>query len=234
MTYVSFADDSSFSSFTQTDGEENVSIAAAPGSQGQSCEVFFPKGSHTGASLTYDFQKGDGSEPESMFASYYLHLDETFEPVSDGKLPGFAGRYAETDRAGGWGGRKTTGTNGWSARGLFHPPDEDGTIPIGNYVYHADMDAYGTHALWDTTLEPGRWYKIDQYIELNTPGENDGILRGWVDQTLVYDSTEWRWRDANDIRIQQFWANFYHGGTEPTLQDMALYIDNLYLKDQSF
>lgn len=95
------------------------------------------------------------------------------------------------------------------------------------------MDSYGTHALWDTTLEPGRWHKIDQYIELNTPGENDGVLRGLVDQTLVYDSDDWRWRDTDDIRIQQFWANFYHGGNEPVPQDMALYMDSLYLKDES-
>lgn len=233
MTYIRFVDSNSLSTFTKADDKANVSIAAAPDSQERSCKVFFPEGSHHGASLTYDFREANNAEPESMFASYLLYIDESFDPTSDGKLPGFAGRYTGTERAGGWGGRKTTGTNGWSARGLFHPPDTNGNIPIGNYVYHADMDSYGTHALWDTTLEPGRWHKIDQYIELNTPGENDGVLRGLVDQTLVYDSDDWRWRDTDDIRIQQFWANFYHGGNEPVPQDMALYMDSLYLKDES-
>lgn len=233
MTYIPFADSSSFSTVNQAEKEENVSIAAGPGSEGRCCEVVFPEGSHNGASLSYDFREREDSEPESVFASYWLYLDETFEPLSDGKLPGFAGRYTGTERAGGWGGRQTTGTNGWSARGLFHSPDTNGDIPIGNYVYHANMDSYGTHVLWDTALEPGRWYKIDQYIELNTPGESDGVLRGWVDQTLVYDSNEWRWRDTDDIRIREFWANFYHGGNDPAPQDMALYIDNLYLEDRS-
>jgi hypothetical protein len=30
-------------------------------------------------------------------------------------------------------------------------------------------------------LENNRWYCLEQHARLNTPGKNDGLLRGWVD-----------------------------------------------------
>ncbi|SEV81222.1 polysaccharide lyase [Natrinema salifodinae] len=237
MASISFNEESAFDSFSERFHDEHVSIVTGPepksDAESTSCEVFFPAGSHYGADLSYEVQNEAESEPESMYASYWLYLDETFQPATDGKLPGFAGRYANTDREGGWGSRVTTGTNGWSARGVFDAPDGNGEIPIGNYVYHVGMDSYGTHAWWDVSLETGRWYKIDQYIELNTPGENDGVLQGWVNQNRVYNSSDWRWRDTDEIGIQEFWCNFYHGNDDPAPQDMTLYMDRLHLRNES-
>ena len=237
MTTISFNERSAFDSFSERFHDEHVSISAGPeqdsDTESSLCEVFFPEGSHYGADLSYKFAQNEESAPESMYASYGLYLDDTFQPATDGKLPGFAGRYANTDREGGWGSRVTDGTNGWSARGVFDAADANGEIPIGNYVYHVGMDTYGTHAWWDVTLQTGRWYKIDQYIELNTPGKSDGVLQGWVNKEQVYASDDWYWRDTEEIGIQEFWCDFYHGNTDPAPQDMTLYMDNLFLKDQS-
>ncbi|WP_226479945.1 polysaccharide lyase [Natrinema amylolyticum] len=235
MTLISFNEQNVLESFSERFHDDHVSIEAGPASESNSesdstaCEVFFPSGSHYGADLSYGLEE---TEPESMYASYWLYLDETFQPATDGKLPGFAGRYAGTEREGGWGSRVTDGTNGWSARGVFDTPDDDGNIRIGNYVYHVGMDTYGSHAWWDTSLETERWYKIDQYIELNTPGESDGVLQGWVNQNRVYNSDDWHWRDTEDIRIQEFWCNFYHGNTDPAPQDMTAYMDKLHIEDE--
>lgn len=233
MTYISFDDPASLDAFTERFHDQHLSVRdgseSEAGPERPACEVVFPQGSHYGADVSYGF---DGDEdPESMSASYWLYLDESFEPATDGKLPGFAGRYAGTEREGGWGSRITDGTTGWSARGVFDTPDEDGSIRIGNYVYHVGMDTYGTFAWWDVALERGRWYKIDQYIELNTPGENDGTLLGWVNQQRVYESDEWRWRDTEDLGIEEFWLNFYHGNVDPAPQEMRLYFDRLHLED---
>jgi hypothetical protein len=239
MTTIPFNERSAFDSFSERFHDEYVSIAASPDSGpdsdsgSQACEVLFPRGSHYGADLSYEIGGADEQPPESMYASYWLYLDDTFRPATDGKLPGFAGRYANTDREGGWGSRVTDGTNGWSARGAFAPADADGEISIGNYVYHVGMGSYGSHAWWDTTLETGRWYKIDQYIELNTPGRNDGVLQGWVNQNRVYESDDWRWRDTESISIREFWCNFYHGNDDPAPQDMTLYMDGLHIEDGS-
>ncbi len=230
MTYITFDDADSLDAFTTRGQDEALEIVTAPGSRqnGTACKVHFPGGGHDAGSLRYSFPAEQGVEPESMYATYWLYLDESFQPSYNGKLPGFAGTYGNAGSAG----RRSNGTNGWSARGSFYPPDENGNVPIGNYVYHADMDAFGTHAVWDTALEPGNWYVIDQYIELNTPGEHDGILRGWVDKEHVHTSEDWRWRDTADLKIEEWWAHFYHGGSEPAPQDMSLYIDNVYLQDE--
>ncbi|MFA9424757.1 polysaccharide lyase [Natronorubrum sp. A-ect3] len=234
---LSFNTPTALESFTERFHDEHVSISDGSttdsGPDRTSCEVFFPEGSHYGADLSYQFRDEIETEPDSMYASYWLYLDETFQPATDGKLPGFAGRYAGTAREGGWGSRITDGTNGWSARGVFDTPDADGNIRVGNYVYHVGMDTYGTFAWWDATLERGRWYQIDQYIELNTPGENDGVLEGWVNQEQVYTSDDWHWRDEADIGIQEFWCNFYHGNVDPAPQAMTLYMDNLYFETRS-
>ena len=237
MPRISFNDQSAFESFSERFHEEHVSIRSGSesesGPEQTTCEVFFPEGSHYGADLSYTLRPDQETDPDSMYASYWLYLDETFQPATDGKLPGFAGRYAGTDREGGWGSRITDGTNGWSARGVFDTPDADGNVRIGNYVYHVGMDTYGTFAWWDVALERNRWYKIDQYIELNTPGESDGVLQGWVNKEQVYTSDDWHWRDTEEIGIQEFWCNFYHGNTDPAPQDMTLYVNNLYLEDES-
>ena len=62
-------------------------------------------------------------------------------------------------------------------------------------------------------LENNRWYCIEQYARLNTPGQNDGVLRGWVDGKLAFEKTDIRMRDVADLKIQSIWINLYHGGT---------------------
>lgn len=217
----------SLNTFTVSDYIDNVSIVPTPDfeEQGNSCKIVFPEGVHDAANLEYQFGPEHGYEPEAMYAKYWLYLDESFKPSTNGKLPGFAGTYGEAGSAG----QRSDGTNGWSARGSFYPPNGDGTIPIGNYVYHVDMDSSGTHALWETSLKRGRWYRIDQYLQLNTPGEYDGILRGWVDQSLVYDRDNWRWRDTDELKIEEWWGHFYHGGNNPAPRKLRLYIDDLSL-----
>lgn len=49
-----------------------------------------------------------------------------------------------------------------------------------------------------------RWFEIKKRIVLNTPGENNGILQGWVDGVLHCDVRDVRWRQAGyDTKINQ-------------------------------
>lgn len=50
---------------------------------------------------------------------------------------------------------------------------------------------------------------------MNTPGKNDGVLRGWIDGTLAFEKTDVRMRDVPDLKIETIWMNVYYGGTEP-------------------
>ncbi|GIW81264.1 MAG: hypothetical protein KatS3mg105_3071 [Gemmatales bacterium] len=207
--------------------------------QGAALRVEIPKGGNTGLNMLYNFAGLTGREPEEVYFRYYLRLGSDWnQTVSDGKLPGIAGTY---NRAG-WGGRKSDGTNGWSARGLFArtiPPGNPlaGTTPIGTYGYHADMKGnYGDHWVWYRGyrgyLENNRWYCIEHYVKLNTPGKADGVLRGWIDGHLAIEKTNVRFRNTPKLKIEQVWMNVYHGGRSASPRNQHCYIDQVVIASQ--
>lgn len=203
---------------------------------GKALKVTVAKGKLIGLNMLYRFAAGGGEEPEEMYFRYYLRFGENWNPtISGGKLPGFAGTY---NRAG-WGGRRANGTNGWSARGAFFQTRGEGVAPgdrrgVGSYVYHAGMeDVYGTTWGWGLgktgALEKNRWYSVEQYVKMNTPGKADGVLRAWIDGEPAFENTQLRYRDVADLRIETLWMNVYHGGTKTAPHDLSLYIDNLII-----
>ena len=188
-------------------------------------------GDHYGGSLSFVFSRAGMPEPEELYARYYLRLGPAWNPGRGGKLPGPSGTY---DRAG-WGGRKVNGTDGWSARmGFASSKLRPGETQVYYYTYHADMpDQYGSNFLWGIegrgSLKNERWYCIETYVRLNTPGRNDGILRGWVDGALAMEKTDLRFRDTADLKIEKFWMNLYYGGSWSAPHDMDIYLDNVAL-----
>ena len=195
--------------------------------QGKALRIRVDQGGHYGASLQFDFKKRTGSEPEEIYFRYYLRLANDWKPERGGKLPGLGGTYGRA----GWGGRPVNGSDGWSARGLFLG-QKDGRTPIGYYCYHVDMKGqYGSNWVWDKEqrgfLENNRWYCIEQFARLNTPGKNDGILGGWVDGELAFKKTDVRMRDVDSLKIETVWLNLYYGGTWTAKADYHLYIDNV-------
>lgn len=199
--------------------------------------VAVDEGEHYGGSFTIDLADHMENEPTRLYFRYRIRFDASWAPTSTGKLPGFGGTYGRA----GWGGRPADGRNGWSARGEFGPPDEHGRIPIGSYVYHADMvergQTYGNGNWWDAALERERWYVIEQEIQLDTVttadgvsvGQADGWLRAWVDGRLVLDRQGLHLRDSEDLAIETVWANVYHGGKTPAPADMSLLIDDVWV-----
>ena len=161
-----------------------------------------------------------------------MRFADDWTPRRGGKLPGFGGTYGRA----GWGGRPVDGTDGWSARGLFEG-QKDGRTPIGFYCYHMDMRGrYGSNWVWDRDqrgfLENNRWYCIEQFVKLNTPGQPDGVLRGWVDGELAFEKTDIRFRSADRLKIEAVWINVYLGGTWTAEQDHHLYLDELVISKQ--
>lgn len=197
--------------------------------RGKALRVRVDQGGHYGVSLAYRFRKQTGGEPEEVYFRYYLRFADDWRPGRGGKLPGFGGTYGRA----GWGGRPVHGDDGWSARGLFRGRP-DGRTAIGYYCYHADMKGrYGSHWVWDRDglgdLENNRWYCIEQYVRLNTPGKNDGILRGWVDGRSAFEKTDIRFRDTNRLKVETVWVNVYYGGLWAAEGDYHLYLDNVVI-----
>jgi hypothetical protein len=194
---------------------------------GKALRIRIDQGGHMGLSLTYRFQKQLGYEPEEIYFRYYLRFANDWNPRRGGKLPGISGTYGRA----GWGGRPVHGDDGWSARGLFSG-QEDGRTPIGYYCYHMDMKGrYGSGWQWNKDdrgkLENNRWYCIEQYAKLNTPGKADGILRAWVDGRPAFEKAELRFRSVDELKIEAVWINFYLGGTWSSETTHHAYIDDV-------
>jgi hypothetical protein len=200
--------------------------------QNKALRIKVSKGGHYGASIEYNFKDKTGSEPQEIYFRYYLRFASDWNPRRGGKLPGISGTY----NWGGWGGRPSNGRNGWSARGQFKG-QKDGKTPTGFYCYHADMKGrYGNAWIWEKDklgyLENNRWYCIEQYVRMNMPGKNDGVLRGWIDGKLAFEKTDVRMRDISDLKIERIWINIYHGGTWTAASDDHLFIDNIVVAKQ--
>jgi hypothetical protein len=199
---------------------------------GRALRVVIRKGTLTALNHHLRFAKLAGGEPEEAYFRYHLRLADNWDPVVDGgKLPGFSGTY---NRAG-WGNRRADGVNGWSARGAFFvAPNPSGTPDrfIGSYPTTIDFelgDTLGWNLGPTGRLQKNRWYAIEQYVKLNTPGRADGILRAWVDGQLALSRENLRYRSTEALKIESVWMNVYHGGMERTDRDLALYIDNVVI-----
>ncbi|MFW5899397.1 MAG: polysaccharide lyase [Jiangellaceae bacterium] len=226
-----------YTTWGMSDPPQNTSIESDDPFRGEShLRVAVPEGSHYGTSFGFDFADMGMAEPDEVYFRYAIRLGPTWTTEGEGgggKLPGFGGTYGEA----GWGGRPSDGTNGWSARGLFWPPEsgaDSGATRVGYYAYHADMDTtYGDNWFWsggpigpDGVLERGRWYQIETYVRNNTPGENDGVLRAWVDDAMVFERTDVRFRDTMDLHVERVWFDIYYGGSWTAPDDMHLDFDN--------
>ncbi len=115
--------------------------------------------------------------------------------------------------------------------------DEQGDPhPLGGrsvrYAYTAS-NMSNSGQVWGWNLGPtgrltrNRWYSIEQYLKLNTPGQTNGVLRAWIDGQLAFERTDLHWRDVTTLKIESVWLNVFHGGTARTDRDLTLYMDNL-------
>jgi hypothetical protein len=201
---------------------------------GSALRVKVAKGDNYGLDMGFDFAEKLRYEPEEVYFRYYLRLGDDWIPTVDGgKLPGLSGTYGKS----GWGGRRASGTTGWSMRGQFNREPSAGNplhgrTTIGTYAYHADMeDDFGDHWYWVDgaigVLERNRWYCLEQRFKVNGLGARDGVLQAWVDGVLALEKFGINVRSQPNIRIERVWMNVYHGGTEPAAEDMHLYIDGV-------
>lgn len=223
---IDFHDWSWINEFTESDITDHLELVTDEAYDDRSLRVDIPEGESDGASLHYWFAE-ESSEPEELWASYYLYFPESFEVTDQvGKLPGPAGTYG----AGGWGGRQSDGRDGWSARMGFREINSD-EIGLQYYVYHAGMDdEYGEFFIWDQSLWRGQWYRIDQYILLNDPEQANGVLMGWVDGEPAYDDRSIRFRTTPELRIEDYWFNVYWGGMYDSPRDNWILFDDLVVR----
>jgi hypothetical protein len=52
------------------------------------------------------------------------------------------------------------------------------------------------------------------HVKMNTPGQPDGIVRGWVNGVLSYQKNNMMWRfvDHDSLHVRTIWLNVHAGG----------------------
>lgn len=219
-------------------GSRNRISSISSGRNGSAIRVSIPSGSHFGSAAHWRFADNGRSEPEELYYRYYLRFPDGFPNHGTGKLPGPAGLYASSGRNK----IKPSSSNpGWSARMFFARPDDDRNAThtqIGFYVYHLDQpSASGEFFPWDEhtgALEHGSWQCVEGRVLLNTPGQSNGVLEGWVNEKLAFHESGLRFRTSSqaNIDIKSFWFDVYYGGNDPAPGSMAMDFDSLALSSE--
>ena len=180
-----------------------------------------------------------------MVLELYFAFDFYMEPgrawTKGQKLPGLLGG----DWAAGSGGRAgglPDGTNGFSARLMMfstqaYPSKGDGAL--GQYTYYTDTKQsvkwYNDGPEGQFLLERGKWYRIESYLKLNTPGVSNGSIKAWVDGVKVLEDNRIMWRRVSSLKLDGVFFTFGYGGGDDSWnasEDQYNYYDNWVLSSQ--
>ncbi|GAA0369644.1 hypothetical protein GCM10009092_37380 [Bowmanella denitrificans] len=136
----------------------------------------------------------------------------------------------------------------------------NGAVRFGSYLYHAaQLGTTGDAGFWDGddygqtrgtggtcdsnssniycgkgdggVFERGFWYRIEMQVTMNTPGLNDGIIRGWVDGVLSYEKLNVNFRELGHdfLHNRLVWLNIYKGGVHGNCSTSNIYLDQMVI-----
>jgi hypothetical protein len=112
----------------------------------------------------------------------------------------------------------------------------DGTFAIQAQV--VAEDAWGSENFFvnrgdPASFVPDRWYCIEVFVKLNTPGAADGQLAAWIDgeQKMFYDGRQFRGSDPNDpapstSAMNALIVTGQYGGPTPVPQQQSSWQDD--------
>ena len=224
--------------------EGRVSVVTgqdAFGGVGSSLAVAYPEGEVGTRGTGAQWQLELDGEYEEAFLSYRVKFADGFDFVRGGKLPGLAGGSAPTGNA------PADGDNGWTGRlmwltDLGNDPNNPEQL-VSNAISYAKytdsgfdqtgrnedeihwIDSDGSR----TQFESGEWYEITQRVQMNTPGESDGIIQVWLNGELVHNQTDVLFRTVPDLKIDQvYFSTFFGGGNDSwaTSKDETIFFDD--------
>ncbi len=160
---------------------------------------------------------------DAMHLTYRVRFADDFDFVLGGKLPGLAGGEANT------GGEKPNGNDGWSARLMWR---ENGCAEF--YVYHPDQPrTFGDDLRWPVRFEPGVWHQVDEIVVMNTAGEYDGVILGWLDGRLMFERRDLRFRQVDAFAIDLLYFSTFFGGGDSTwapASDQSIEFDDFLVR----
>ncbi|HLP86882.1 MAG TPA: hypothetical protein VK153_03365, partial [Candidatus Paceibacterota bacterium] len=182
---------------------------------------------------------GNLSGRDELYLTYKVKFASDFNPVLGGKMPRLEGRSSLVSYES-YTGNCPNGTDFFTS-GMMFKSANPGIYPVF-YLYYPDQwnaeyyrniyfnktgtyatscdqatsvvgHTYGTTLYWNKVLTPGQWYTVTERIVLNTPGQKNGFVEGFIDGKLVAQYTGYRFRDIDSFKIN--WLDFtgFFGGS---------------------
>lgn len=197
------------------EGENRVYIDASqsPFAGGKSLRVKYPKGQHDSKPSGAQWKTDLNGKYDELYMAYYVKFSSDFEFDKIGKLPGLGGglNFEDRDAATEWSGKLM-----WrkDAKGQFYvhqPIDSDKQY---------DWILNGVEA----SFSKNTWHHIEIHYELNTAGQNNGLMEAWLDGTLVGRVANYgKFRDNNNVGITMLFFSTFFGGNSVDNPDKDLY-----------
>jgi hypothetical protein len=143
---------------------------------------------------------------DTLRLSYSVRFSENFDFVKGGKLPGLYGGTGNN------GGDIPDGEDGFSTRYMWRSGGE-GEV----YAYLPSSQEQGTSlGRGNWRFRPQTWYRLEQEVSLNQPGQSNGRIRVWIDGQLVLDQTDLTFRTTETLKIEGILFSTFFGGSDRT------------------
>lgn len=199
---------------------ENTEIIPSSLTNGKALRVEYPQNgvgpAETGTQFPIifnDMPKPSQGFYEEAYLRYYVKFEDGFDFRKGGKLPGLIGGGDSWSRSGG---NQPDGTNGWTLRFMWV---DGGKLIVYAYVPKNENGKWGD-VKWGQSIdcnfkvEPGKWYCIEQFVNIGTPNKDNGKLKVWIDgveKVNINDMRFWNVENTNG-KIGGIYFSTFHGG----------------------
>jgi hypothetical protein len=104
-----------------------------------------------------------------------------------------------------------------------------------SYMYHpGQAGTYGDNVRWNKPYIAGTWHTVKQCHVMNTVGRADGVLRAWMDGSLVVNDEAYTYRTSDQVHINYIAFSLFRGGNTASWAgswDGFVDIDNVLITD---
>ncbi|MBC2607480.1 polysaccharide lyase [Pelagicoccus albus] len=215
---------------------ETLSLAESTIDTGKALRVTYPRDavgpSQSGTQFPIVLDDIDNIEQpyhRSLYLRYYVKFEQGFDFRLGGKLPGLMGGADSWSRSGG---NQPDGTNGWTLRFMWR---QGGELVVYAYLPKSKNgkwgeDKWGQDIETGFTAKSGQWICMEQYVDIGTPGQDDGVLKVWINGEERLSIQDMRfWDIENDHgKIGGLYFSTFHGGNTP---EWAPSVDSFALFD---
>ncbi|MHA7055800.1 polysaccharide lyase [Aquimarina sp. M1] len=155
---------------------------------------------------------------EEAILEYRVKFADDFVWATGGKLPGLGGASTPNgSQPAGCTQNQNTIENAFSCRLMWRSNTAQTQPPyliVYDYLPNRETRCGGDTRLGNLKLERNKWYTVKQYLKLNTPGQENGILRMFIDGEKLVDLNDVTFRlpGKGSVKINSVVMHTYRGG----------------------